>query len=375
VKFCEYCGAKLAPDAKFCEQCGQAVPTQEPNPPAPASKDQPEQTWTPIPPILAPKQEKRVVEPAPVQAVPPVQSPPAAKGKQKSGCLKAILLLAGGIGVVMVLALAALLWLNLGPSAVDEGSDGQDTGAIQEIPLSVDEAESNSSAPQPTLQPTSTSTLLPAPSSTPVPPTPADEPEAAITDEWEFFDDFSKTDSPWLVEEGDSVGYGIEDGRYFIHAKEIEYYWSSPIPSGFLPQTVEFDAWMAEGYAGGEYGVICYFKDWDNFSHIAIDPEYGVFQILTEIDGEVLLQTDPEWQISTNFDPSPTAKNHVAVSCSDAGLIDLWINNGYEGEWSAPEGVANGALDMSLFATGWERSLPSGFKVYFDDVYAWLPEP
>jgi hypothetical protein len=358
---------------------------QEPNPPAPASKDQPEQTWTSIPSAPAPKQEARVTAPEPVQAVPPVQSPPAAKGKQKSGCLKAILLLAGVIGVVVILAVATLLWLNLGSSTINEGSDGQDASAIQEIPLSMDEMESSRSAPQPTLQPTpipqptlqptSTNTPIPAPSSTSVPPTPADEPGAAATGELEFYDDFSKTDTSWLVEENDSAAYGIEEGRYFIHAKKIDYYWSSPIPSGFLPLVVQFDAWVAEGYTDGEYGVICYFKDWNNFSQIAIVPEYGVFQILTVADGEVLLHTESGWQSSTNFVPSPTAKNNVVVGCSDAGIIDLWINYGHEGEWSAPEGLANGAVDISLYATGREDSLPAGFKVYFDDVYAWFPEP
>ncbi len=373
MKFCEYCGAKLEPEAKFCEQCGQAVQMQTPDPPTPAPKDHMEQTWTPIPSTPAPKQAKRVVAPAPVQAVPPVQSPPDANRKQKSGCIKPMLLLLGGIGAVMVLAIATLLWLDFGSSSIKEGSNGQDPSPSQEISMSADEAESNSSAPQPTLQPTSTNTPLPSPSSTPVPPTPADEPGAATTDEWEFFDDFSKPDSSWLIEEDDSVEYGIEKDRYFIHAKEIDYYWSSPIPSDFLPQTVEFDAWVAEGYTGGEYGVLCYFEDWDNFSQVAIDPEYGVFQILTEIDGEVLLHTESKWQTSTNFDPSLTAKNYVVVSCTGAGLIDLWINNGYEGGWSALEGLANGATDMSLYATGREDSLPSGFKVYFDNVYAWIP--
>jgi hypothetical protein len=217
---------------------------------------------------------------------------------------------------------------------------------------------------------------------TPIPetPTPLPEPTPGLTGEQRLeenalFDDFSSPALGWSVRDNESATTGYEAGGYAILVKQPTYWVMSKVPGDFAHTVIEFDAAVAPGSAGGMYGVICHYRNSENYDFVAIDPETGSVSAGRLLDGAFQFLTgDPNGtteQPASSLAPSITASNHIRVGCYDDRL-ELAIGSTMEGAWSLdPPGIAGSA---ALFAYGFNVLGQNGYKALFDNLAAWHEE-
>jgi len=189
-----------------------------------------------------------------------------------------------------------------------------------------------------------------------------------LTDTY-FSDDFSNLIYEWANEQDDISSWGIEDGHYTLHLFEPDYTAWAYLPTNFTPKSIGFEALVPPGYDQGAYGVLCYYQDEENFHFVSIDPLNKVYSIGYVQNDEYVTLMENMWMPSTALNDSPYAVNTVLVAC-DPDMITLFINNELEAQaelssWSSG--------DMAISGETWEDTPSEGFKVQFDNLYAFIP--
>lgn len=383
---CEYCGSPLPSGATHCEACGQVVrtpPVEEPTlmQPPPTMISKPPQAVHPTPspaPI-----------PPPTYKPAPAYTPPAAPPKRKS-VLWIILGVGGCLGILCI----ALVVIGASLFITNRSVTGD---ASKILPVEVTEIAEPAELDLPTQVVLATKAPIPGevqpptmvPMATQVPPQatftpyPTKEPISAedipalawpadigqlLTDTY-FSDDFSTAQYDWAEVEDAINSWGIEDEHYALHLYEPEYSAWAYLPVDFTPKTISFDAAVLPGYEQGAYGVICYYQDESNYHYISVDPSYQEYSIgyLDNDQYETLMED--MWMPSVGLKDSPYAVNNILVVC-DPDMITLFINNELEAQAelsSMMEGY------MALLGETWEDTPSSGFKVLFDNFYAFVP--
>lgn len=366
IKFCRFCGAPLEPDMKKCEGCGQPVegsgsPVEymrsEPEPALPAT--QPE---APTPPP---------VEPAPISP-PPSRSPvqPTAQPAKKGGfpvwaiIALVVVFLCLCVSVIIGVVAARNFLTTRGPAMVATLTDE----LVVTMPVVVEQFETAAATfqeqeaqqtPEPVIveQPT-----LAMP--------PATETAGQSRTDNTLTDDFSSNRFEWLVDMDEISRQDVENGGYYIHVLEDLYIVWASLPVDFFPTTIEFDAQVEGDVNGGTYGVLCHMQDRDNYHYVEIDLSdytyrFGVYQ-----NDEDTALLEEGWGDASYLNTNRNAVNRIMVSC-DPDLISLFINNQLERQVSL-DPFAN-AGTMALFASTWDGLGDSGYKVIFDNLYAFKP--
>ncbi len=383
---CEYCGTPLPSGATHCEACGQLVrkpPVEEPTLMQPAStmiSKPPQEVRPPAAPVSAPP---------PAYKPAPAYTPPPATPKRKSP----LWIIVGAVGCLGILCIAFVaLGISLFLTSRSTTSEASKVNPIEATEVSLPserilptQAVLATKAPLPgqALPPT----MVPMATEVPLQPTftpyPAEESLTAedipalawpadigqmLSDSY-FSDDFSNSDYDWANIEDEINSWGIEDEHYALHLYEPEYSAWAYLPIDFTPKTIGFDAAVLPGYEQGAYGVICYYQDESNYHFVSIDPSYQEYSIGYVVNGNYETLLKEMWMPSTGLKDSPYEVNNIMVVC-DPDMITLFINNELEAQASLSNVPAG---DTAIFGETWEETPAEGFKVYFDNLYAFTP--
>lgn len=378
-KVCEYCGTPLAEGASFCEACGQQV--RRPLAEQPVSP--PPQPETIISPKIVPPTPTQISTPSPTYTPPPAYVPPPAPPKRRSNT--PILVGVGGCLVILCIALCAVVafFFLRNRSELPDISKVIPVKSTQLLlltntplptqPILATRAPLQNEILAPTMVPTATqvplATDIPSPSleEAPVVSWPAGIGQQ-LTEAY-FSDDFSTDQYDWANIEDDIQSWGIEDEHYALHLFEAEYSAWAYLPIEFTPTSIGFDAAVQQGYDQGAYGVICYYQDEDNYHFIAIDPFYKKYSIGYVQNGEYEMLLEDMWMSSQTLNDSPYEVNSVLVVC-DPDMITLFMNGELEAQATLTQTTAG---STAVFGETWEDTPSDGFKVLFDNLYAFKP--
>jgi hypothetical protein len=170
----------------------------------------------------------------------------------------------------------------------------------------------------PTFIVTSTLADTPTPTAT---STQTDTPTPTATTVYIYSDDFSNINSGWPIDDvNDSRTIGYLDGAYRIEIN-AENYMEPVIPkkySGTGDVVIEVDAWKEAGTNKGDFGVLCGYKDYDNYFFMGISTD-GAARV-TQVSGGEESNLQYQKKIFT-----PADKYHLIASCQD-GHYTLKVN-------------------------------------------------
>ncbi len=383
--YCEHCGAKLITGANFCEVCGKQV--TKPAAAQPYQAPPPAQPYqAPPAPAAPPPAASRVDPPYPEPAFASAPAAPAAQpyqppqSKQKSilwpilggGCCLG--LLCGGLVAVALIIFAnspevqeitRMLTPEAGQITIPTITSVPKQPAQNAEPPLIDPATVPN--PEPTRTEGDKPTAVPVFVEDPVTIWPQDIGQE-LSDTY-FTDDFSSFQFDWSDTQSDVALYGIEDGHYTIHVLQQEYTAWAYLPTEFDPTFIGFDAAVVPGFDNGAYGVMCYYQDKDNYYFVSIDPGNKEYSIGYMEGGEYYELMQNMWMPSTYLNDSPYAVNNIQVAC-DPDMITLYINNELEAQPSIE--TQQGGW-VAITGETWKNMQPGGFKVLFDNLYAFIP--
>jgi hypothetical protein len=383
---CEYCGTPLKVGAEFCDACGQQVrkPSAElpvyqapASPPTMVSPKIEIPTPTPVSPPAS------TYKPAPAYVPPPAQS----KGS------KTLPIILGAVGCLVILCVFSCAVLAF--IALSNRSQTPDVSKLVSVEPALEPLPTD--APLPTkpilatkaplpgeaLAPTQVPLATQIPTPTLVPP--VEDPSSSsqgdvpvlvwpsdigqqLTDAY-FSDDFSSTEYDWWEVEDETQTWGIEDEHYALHLLTPNYSsWAYP-PIEFTPTTIGFDAAVLPGFEQGAYGVMCYYQDENNYYFISVDPVYQEYSIGYIRDGEYETLMEDMWMPAKALKDDNYEINNVMVVC-DPDMITLFVNNEFEAQADVSS-VTGGVA--AIYGETWEDTPSSGFKVLFDNLYAFKP--
>ena len=376
LNFCEHCGARLVAGANFCEVCGKQVSKPVAVQPNQVPPQQPAQPFQAPPPAqqAAPRVDPPYPEPAFVSAPP---APPAHSYQASPPKRKSILLPILGGGCCLGLLCGAVTAVGLIVFA--------NTPEVQEITrmLTVEPApviEATSPPPPKQIEQLEQPSLPEElPTEAAARPTQAAVHEGFDADWSEdisqelsgtnFSDDFSSNQFGWADRVGESTQFSFEDGHYAIHIYEASYISWAYLPIEFEPSFVGFDAAVVPGQESGAYGVMCHYQDEDNYYFVSIDPGSKEYAIGYFAGGEVYELMQNLWMPSFYLNDSPNAVNNIQVAC-DPNMITLFINNQLEAQ---PQIETQYGGWAAIYGETWKEIGPDGFKVLFDNLYAFIP--
>jgi hypothetical protein len=179
-------------------------------------------------------------------------------------------------------------------------------------------------------------------------------------------DDFSDPGSGWDISSGKEGSVGYEKGEYVIQVDEVDYsLWANPGQT-FGDVLAGVTAQLAVDSAPANTGVICRYRDDENFVYgeITSDGFYSISQVkngdLSVLTGKGKLR--PSAVIRTNTQP-----NQIQFRC--AGNRFTLIVNGQPIDGIEADAPASG--DVGLIAGTFDKG---GAQVRFDDFSA-VPPP
>lgn len=201
---------------------------------------------------------------------------------------------------LVVLLLASLSCSSLaGPSPATEQ------------PVEVTSTTAASVEPTQPPEPTPTSTSTPKP-----------ELGEIILDE-----QFADGSNNWYVGADTTTENIIEDGKYKVRVLVLDnsFYWFTP-PVSISEVDVTVDTEFTEGAPeNAAYGVLCHFKDVDNYYRFRIAPD-GTYAIDKSVNTEVSFLAD--WTKSNAIKQGIGTTNQIHVICSENHLT-LYVNDSF----------------------------------------------
>ena len=140
-----------------------------------------------------------------------------------------------------------------------------------------------------------------------------------------FRDGFTDTSGGWESGETEEGSTGYYNGAYRIFVNRPDYYlWSNPRDLIFIDVRIEVDATKMAGPEINDIGVICRYKDPENFYFFSIssDGYYGVSKI---INGQEQWIGMEEPQLDNVTIRTGTATNHLRADCIQQKL-SFYVN-------------------------------------------------
>lgn len=215
-------------------------------------------------------------------------------------------------------------------------------------------APSATTAPSETPLPTATATA--APSATPLPTlTPIPEPVG-----YSYSEDFSDMlTGNWPMDVNDDSTYGYMDGAYAIVINS-ENFIQEVIPDNYLGTgdvVIEVDAWKDAGSDAGDFGIICGFQNYENYTAMGIstDGSVYVYQRKDDEENELLFE-------ELKF--TPAEKYHLIANCQN-GHFTLDVNGTIAIDLEDPILTSNGGV--GIYGGAFDKG---PFIYYFDNFKA-----
>jgi hypothetical protein len=181
-----------------------------------------------------------------------------------------------------------------------------------------------------------------------------------------FQDDFENSGSGWKADQRDEFDRGYKGGEYFFELHESDWLaWARP-GKKFDDVSVEVDARVASGAQDGHFGILCRYRDADNFYYFAVSAD-GYYAIFRRAEGDMkVLTANGKGMLFSSSIKTDRQVNRVAAVCRGDEL-SLYAN----GQWLATvtdDTHANG--DVGIGA----GSGPEGItRVLFDNFVVTAP--
>lgn len=195
------------------------------------------------------------------------------------------------------------------------------------IDATITQIAANIFATETALAPTATQTFTPSPTSTVTPtaaatraPLPTDTPTATKDPSILFSDDFSDAQSGWDTYSGEDITIEYTDGSYRMYLNQSNYYIRSTIYRVYTNVEIEADVRKKSGPVDGYFGLICRFKDPENFYVFAITSN-GYYSIIKLINNEWAMLGNAEWSLNEKVVKTGVQSNHLKATCKGNNLI------------------------------------------------------
>ena len=191
-------------------------------------------------------------------------------------------------------------------------------------------------------------------------PTGMDAAGAALT----FQDDFSSPDPNWNLESGNGVERGVEDGELSLRVVDAQTdAWSTYSSANLSDVIVEVDARKAAGPDMNNYGVLCRYKDPDNFYFLQLGSD-GTYAISRYLDGDGKMLVD--WAKSSAINTGEGV-NHIRVECV-GNTLSLYIND------TLLTSVVDDGLHQGQIALGLGTYDEGNVEIRFDNLTLKTPD-
>ncbi len=141
-----------------------------------------------------------------------------------------------------------------------------------------------------------------------------------------FQDNFTDSDGGWGADQREEFDRGYEDGEYFIDLHQSNWFaWANP-GTQFDDASVTVDAYLSSGSQDGHFGVLCRYKDEDNFYYFAISAD-GYYAIFQREDGGNLqaLTGEGDGMLFSPVIRTGGQTNNIRAVCQENDL-SLYIN-------------------------------------------------
>ncbi len=144
--------------------------------------------------------------------------------------------------------------------------------------------------------------------------------------ETRFRDDFEDSRSGWGTHEGAEFNRGYKEGEYYIELDEPNWFaWAYP-DAQFDDASVEVNAYLSSGSQDGHFGVLCRYKDEDNFYYFAISAD-GYYAIFRRENGSdlTIITGDGEGMTHSTAIRTGGQINNIQAVCQGDDL-SLYVN-------------------------------------------------
>jgi len=179
-----------------------------------------------------------------------------------------------------------------------------------------------------------------------------------------FYDDFSRFYSGWDIQKGEEGATGYEARRYLIKVEEpnLDLWGTAGLDLNNV--SIEVDTSRVAGPESGTLGIICRYRDEDNF-YFGIITTDGFYGIGEYAEGGMRLHS------GNGLKPTSSVKggslvNHLRLDCVGSTLT--FYVNGYL--LASVEGVALSSGDVGMIAGTLEEP---GVETAFDDFVVFSP--
>jgi len=180
-----------------------------------------------------------------------------------------------------------------------------------------------------------------------------------------FQDDFSDNSGIWYTYVDDNGITDFEDEGFRININEPSaYHWTNP-DMEFTDTHIEVEATKLGGPEENDFGIICRYKDENNFYFFTIssDGYYGIAKI---IDGAEYLVGMEELGFDESAIKAGESTNLIGADCIGTTLT-IYANGKKLAEVSDSD-LSSG--DIGLIASTSEEP---GTDILFDNLILWLP--
>ena len=179
-----------------------------------------------------------------------------------------------------------------------------------------------------------------------------------------FYDDFSRFYSGWDIQKGEEGATRYQDGKYLIRVEEENLdLWGNP-GLDLEDVSIEVDAVRTAGPAGNTFGIICRYRNAENF-YFGIVTSDNYYAIGERISGGVGLLGGEELSF-TNKVKGGSEVNHLRFDCVGSTL-SLYANGTL---LARVEGAVRESGDVGLIAGTLEEP---GVEINFDDFVVFEP--
>lgn len=267
--------------------------------------------------------------------------------------------LGGFAGAMTALAVLAVIAIVSGFVAVNvfrNRADNMQAQAASETAEMIAFLATDTPTKTPKPSPTALPTETPPPPPTSVPtntPVPSPTIPIPVSGDVLHTDDFSNAQSGWdNFGDPDFISDYYED-EYRIRMLNTEYGYLAIASQYFDAVSVEVDAYLAEGSEKNGYGVICSFRDYDNFFMATISSK-GLHDFW-EVKADEFIWLGGDYENPHPAILGGNAVNHIRVECVD-NTISLYVNHEFIGQVEAnlhsgdvgfwAEGFADGPIEI-----------------------------
>ncbi len=190
-------------------------------------------------------------------------------------------------------------------------------------------------------------------------PTEIDAADTALA----FQDDFSSPDPNWNLESGNGVERGVEDGELSLRVVDAQTdAWSTYSSANLSDVIVEVDARKAAGPDLNNYGVLCRYKDPDNFYFLQLGSD-GTYAISRYLNGEGKMLVD--WAKSTAINTGEGV-NRIRAECA-GNTLSLYVND------TLLTSVVDNGLSQGKIALGLGTYDEGNVEIRFDNLTVKTP--